>query len=79
MSEANRDDARECLARAHRAKADGEVAKAKRLAEKAKALYPGPEVRVYANLCCVSAPERILRVQDTCTSTDCAFVLLRVD
>jgi hypothetical protein len=44
MSEANRDDATNCLARAKQARAAGEFAKAKRLAEKSKSLFPTAEV-----------------------------------
>ena len=45
MSEANRDDAERCLKRAQDARARGDFATAKRLAEKSRSLYPCAEVR----------------------------------
>jgi hypothetical protein len=44
MSEANRDEAMKCLGIARKARADGDFAKAKRFAEKARSLYPCAEV-----------------------------------
>lgn len=45
MSEANRGEADKCLDIAKKARADGDFAKAKRFAEKAKNLFPCAEVR----------------------------------
>jgi DnaJ family protein B protein 12 len=50
MSEANRDEAMKCLGIARKARAEGDFAKAKRFAEKAKSLYPCAEVCLF----CVS-------------------------